>query len=227
MLLKCFTNKSLVKQSLVLMMLGSASFTTLNAKDLKVCESEEDTKVGCVHKEYYDNGKLKAEIPYKNGKVEGVVKEYYENGNLRIEIPFKDGKQEGISKLYYENGNILGEKLFKNGKVEGIAKTYSEDGNLSYENPFKNGKLNGIVKSYYEDGDIALEISFVNGKLQGSVKHYDGKLIWQANAQNGKIISGKCSNGKPLTNAHLAKLNNDINENIFGGEYWHKICGNN
>ncbi len=38
-----------------------------------------------VKKTYYENGNIKKEITYKDGKIEGVVKEYYEDGALRIE----------------------------------------------------------------------------------------------------------------------------------------------
>ena len=154
-----------------------ASFSLLHADNLKECESEEDKKAGCVVKEYYDNGNLKAETPYRNGKAEGVGKFYKENGNLELEIPYKNGQMEGTSKIYYPNGDIFAEK------------------------PFKNDKVNGIVKVYYE------------GK----------KLIWQANAQNGKLVSGKCSSGKAFTSAHLTRLTNEINEGKWG-RYWYDIC---
>ena len=66
----------------------------------------------------------------------------------------------------------------------------------------------------------------MNDKVHGSVKFYSKKLLWQANAQNGKLINGKCANGKTLTNAHLARINKDINEVKIGGDFWLEICNN-
>ena len=45
-----------------------------------------------VKKEFYPNGKLKAEVLFKNGKAEGIGKGYYENGNLNIEITYNNNK---------------------------------------------------------------------------------------------------------------------------------------
>ena len=49
-----------------------------------------------VKKEYWDNGKLKYETPYKNGKLEGRATRWYETGEKRGEVHFKNGKQEGL-----------------------------------------------------------------------------------------------------------------------------------
>ena len=42
---------------------------------------------------YYENGKLKAEVPYKNGKVDGTAKAYDENGKVIEQVTFKNGQQ--------------------------------------------------------------------------------------------------------------------------------------
>ena len=55
------------------------SFSILHAETLKECKSEADKISGCVVKEYYENGNLEIEIPYKNDKREGMVKWYYKN----------------------------------------------------------------------------------------------------------------------------------------------------
>ncbi|STQ88521.1 hypothetical protein [Helicobacter pullorum] len=44
-----------------------------------------ETKV-TIKKEYYPNGRLETEIPYKDDKVNGIQKGYYENGELKEEI---------------------------------------------------------------------------------------------------------------------------------------------
>ncbi|MFC1644387.1 WG repeat-containing protein, partial [Candidatus Omnitrophota bacterium] len=45
-----------------------------------------------VHKNYYENGKVKSEATYKNGKQNGPVRWYHENGKLKSEHIYKDGK---------------------------------------------------------------------------------------------------------------------------------------
>ena len=54
-----------------------------------------------INKEYYENGIIKEEISYKDGKLNGVSKEYYENGSLKSESTFKDGVLDGKVIEYY------------------------------------------------------------------------------------------------------------------------------
>lgn len=62
-------------------------------------------------KEYYPNGRLETEIPYKDSKINGIEKRYYESGELQVETPWVDDKINGIVKTYYENGELK-EEIF-------------------------------------------------------------------------------------------------------------------
>jgi len=39
-----------------------------------------------VNKEYYENGTLKEDVSYSNGKLNGIFKEYYKDGSLKSEV---------------------------------------------------------------------------------------------------------------------------------------------
>ena len=211
---------------LSMMLCSVASFSLLHADNLKECESEEDKKAGCVEKQYYDSGNLQEETLYQNGVKHGMGKTYHESGNLKYEIIYKNGKIDGIYKSYYE-GNLFQESTFKSGIRHGITKVYNViGGNLVVETSYKSDQKDGIQKHYYPSGDILAEIPYTNDKINGMIKCYneEKKLIWQANAQNGKIISGKCVSGKVMTNAHLTRLTNEIDEFEIGGDYWYDIC---
>ena len=45
---------------------------------------------------YYESGKKKGEITYKNGKPDGKFTYWYENGQLRLESYYKEGKKDGL-----------------------------------------------------------------------------------------------------------------------------------
>ena len=45
-----------------------------------------------VKREYWDNGKLKSETHYMNGKKDGVVTVWYKNGQIQTKGYYKDGK---------------------------------------------------------------------------------------------------------------------------------------
>ena len=55
-------------------------------------------------KEFYDDGELKFEGEYLNGKRNGKGKEYYENGKLQFEGDYYNGKRWN-GKLYYKKGH--------------------------------------------------------------------------------------------------------------------------
>ena len=58
-------------------------------------------------KEYWDNGKLKFEGEYLNGKRNGKGKEYYENGKLKFEGEYLNGERNGkVKEYYYRNGKL-------------------------------------------------------------------------------------------------------------------------
>ena len=51
-----------------------------------------------VKKEYWDNGKLKRETHYKNGKKEGLQTGWYESGEKEHEIYFQEGEETNFKK---------------------------------------------------------------------------------------------------------------------------------
>ncbi len=51
---------------------------------------------------------------------EEVKKEYWEDGQLKQETHYKNGKLEGLGTKWYETGEKMGERYFKNGLREGL-----------------------------------------------------------------------------------------------------------
>ena len=57
-----------------------------------------------TQKEYFDNGKPKFEVTYKNGKKNGKEIFWYENGNKMMESFFVNDHEEGLWQQWYPNG---------------------------------------------------------------------------------------------------------------------------
>ena len=64
----------------------------------------------------YENGQIKSEGNYKDGKPDGKVIDWYENGQIEAEGNYKDGKLDGKVTYWHENGKIKGKVTFKDGK---------------------------------------------------------------------------------------------------------------
>jgi len=64
---------------------------------------------------YFEDGTLKEERLYVNGRVEGLVKTYHPNGKLKELINIEDGKREGPTSIFDEGGNYVKDILFEEG----------------------------------------------------------------------------------------------------------------
>ena len=71
-------------------------------------------------KEYWENGKLRLERHYQDGKLEGLSTYFYENGIKMLEVHYKDGKKEGLQTHWYTNGEKWYELHYKYGKKDGL-----------------------------------------------------------------------------------------------------------
>ena len=78
-----------------------------------------------------ENGKLKIEGSYKDGKRSGRWVSYYRNGNVWAEATYRNGKEYGPKTVYYENGKVYYTGEMKNGKRVGKWKFTDIQGNTS------------------------------------------------------------------------------------------------
>ena len=63
---------------------------------------------------------------------EEVRKEYDDDGNLRSETHYKDGKQEGLKTLWTIDNRKWAETDYKNGKENGVLKGWHPSGKKKY-----------------------------------------------------------------------------------------------
>ena len=130
-----------------------------------------------IVKEYYEDGKLKRELEYKNGALEGISRTYYQSGELMYEYNYKGGKLEGIARKYYRNGKVAYEWNYRDGKRDGITKSSNKSGLLQVEWNFKDDRLDGITRIYYKDGGIQYIDTYRQGtKINRKAYDKKGKL---------------------------------------------------
>ena len=98
------------------------------------------TNTNNVVKEYHENGQLRSETNYKDGKEEGLCNIYHENGQLMFEIYYENGKKEGLDRWYYRNGQLRSDGNCKDDEREGLWKWYNVDGKLRTETNYKDGE---------------------------------------------------------------------------------------
>ena len=193
---------------------------------LKLERNYEDGKLHGLSKEYFENGQLKFIHNQKNGEYHGLLKGYYIDGKLKYEFNYKNDKKDGLCKEYFENGQLKNEGNFKDGKLHGLCKDYYETGQLKFEGNYKEGKFHGLCKGYYETGQLKFEGNYKEGKFHGLCKEYyeTGQLELEYNYKEGKL-DGLCKNYSE--DGKLAFENyfeNDIR--YFGKDYKYFIENN-
>jgi hypothetical protein len=113
--------------------------------------------------------------------VEGVSRNYFENGKLRNEVPVKDGKRNGEAREYYENGQLAASIVYESDQKSGLSRWYYQDGILFQEVSFVANQKHGIEKKYYNTGELMASLPWKHGATTSGLKEYqkNGKLVKQ------------------------------------------------
>jgi antitoxin component YwqK of YwqJK toxin-antitoxin module len=162
---------------IIAVMLGAVFFSCHDAGTSKNNKNRDDNT--SIVREFFSNGKVKAEISVKDNKRHGITKNYSNKGRLLSVVNYANGRKEGKATNYYSSGKVHSTMVFKNGLKEGEAVWYYENGNPYSVNQFVGNKLNGIQKKYYRSGNLQSEIPYKDGQAGTGLKEYteEGKLI--------------------------------------------------
>lgn len=127
-------------------------------------------------KEFYPDGKTRAEGQYTENRRTGAWKFYNNEAKVIQTGSFNAGRPDGIWKWYYNSGALLREEEYFQGEREGGFVEYAEDGKILAQGEFIAGEKNGPWK--YNTGDYSEEGSYITGLKDGLWKAWypDGKL---------------------------------------------------
>jgi TonB family protein len=89
---------------------------------------------------YYENGKIKWIVNLKDSIREGEAKFFFENGNLKEERTYVNGKVNGLIKKYNEYGKLSETVNVMEGKREGPTSLFDSAGVYLTDLDYKNGK---------------------------------------------------------------------------------------
>ncbi len=142
------------------------------------------------YKEWYENGTLKTEEHYRNGRRDGLSIKYHPSGKIHIKAKYMLvtrgngglGIEErdvlnGLTEEYYENGQLKKKYPYVNGAVDGEYKEWYENGQLAKVGTVRDEFNTGIYKEFHENG---IE------KLVGEYKKNSCVGKWVATHDNGK-----------------------------------------
>jgi len=136
----------------------------------------------------YRNGMLTGEgIVQEDGNREGPWKEFYLDGKLKAEGNYENGKPSGVWKFYFEDGKTEQTgKYNKQGNPDGTWKWFFTSGMLSREENFRNGARDGMFSEYDETGKCIEEGEFVDGLEEGPWFELTGDYFTRGKYRDGQ-----------------------------------------
>lgn len=161
---------------------------------------------------YNDNGLLLSEgIVDEAGKYNGKWKDYFADGKIRAEGQYTDSRRTGQWKFYSLTGKIEQTGGYNNGRPDGVWNWYYEDGTLLKEEEYFQGQRDGISTEYSPAGEIIAQGQYSDGEQNGEWKYKSGELtesgkyitglkdgIWKTYYSNGKLkFKGNFVQGNP------------------------------
>lgn len=166
---------------------------------------------------YYDNGNIRYQGQFENGKEVGVFKFYsmvssefpiiiktFSKENSIAKVQFysvlgvleSEGEMDGENRVgkwifYYADGKtIVSEENYENGLLNGLSKSFYKTGKVTELLLYKDGKLDGNIKRFSDEGILLDDLIYVNGKLNGVAKYYDtnGNLTLTGTYENDEKV---------------------------------------
>lgn len=151
-------------------------------------------------RDYYNNGQIKTEITFRNGKPEGIRRDFDEDGNVVKSCVYRngvlvsegiilnDGQKQGLWREYYNDGKLKSEGSYENNNKSGKWKYYYRNQVIEQTGNYnKKGQLSGKWLWYYPDSKLMREENFKRGKLDGMFVEYDskGRIVEQGEYSEG------------------------------------------
>lgn len=136
-------------------------------------------------KDYYPDGKVKADGQYANNRRTGVWKFYNSSGRIEQTGSYNNGRPDGLWTWYYSDGSILREEEYFQGLRDGMFTEYSQTGDIIAQGQYTDGEKNGSWK--YKTGDNLEEGKYIIGLRDGLWKAYypDGSIRFKGNYVQG------------------------------------------
>ena len=131
---------------------------------------ESDERIEKIY--YTKKNKLKFEIPYKNGKINGIVKRYRTKDRPDIFASFKDGVLDGEFIAYNQYREKYIVRYYKNGLLDGKFTSYYPNGRIKEECMFEKGKCSDYWHSFKKSGQKEYEVEIHNHKITKAYIHF-------------------------------------------------------
>lgn len=142
-----------------------------------------------VQRCYWDNGKLKSELRYADGELNGNCLWYYNNGQLEKDCWYKYGQLDSVYTTWYESGQLFQDGQYADGMMDGSWLVFYPDGSLAAKAQYDKGS--GKQTGYNADGCVVFEAFYLNNEKHGCETRYapDGRVLQVTEYEHGKKVT--------------------------------------
>lgn len=118
-------------------------------------------KAGGSYETFYNDGSVKAQYNFVEGKEHGPTTIFHSNGTTKEIGTYNYGTKVGEWKSWDEKGNVTGVVSFnQKGERDGIWEVWDEKGTKRAHMEYANGKRDGKWKTWTESGNLEEEKSY-------------------------------------------------------------------
>lgn len=159
----------------------------------KIILPESFLEVDTLFKEYHDGGeKLKFEGRIHNKNITDTWKTYYESGRIKSSVNYKEGKIEGEAFFYYDNEKktTKAEAYFEEDQLTGNYFEFYENGAQKAKIQYSKGFADEEAWFYYPNGKLKIEGNYKDGLKHGKWVYFDekGKEIGKGKWKKGEKV---------------------------------------
>ena len=122
-----------------------------------------------MQRAYWDNGRLKSESRYVDGRLDGPFKTWYENGQLFQDGQYAAGMMDGSWLIFYPNGQLAAKAQYEKGT--GKQTCYNEDGCIIMEVNYADNQKDGREIHYAFDGSVLQVVEYKQGKKVAEINN--------------------------------------------------------
>ena len=136
------------------------------------------------------NKKIKSELNYKRGTLDGEIKRYFSNGKLRSNVKYQNGNANGKFSRFDWEGNPDEEGYYKDGYIDSLRIAYY-DKKILNKAQYYRGDLHGERLWYHPNGNVSSQGTFVYDDQEGYFYFFadNGMLRYRLYFEDGVIKS--------------------------------------
>ena len=140
----------------------------------------------------YEDGKLRYEGTFKDGRPIGPFTYYYPDGRPEATTDHLPDGRTATALMYHPNGRIKAKGLYREQKKDSLWQYYSQEQMLILEETYAHDVLNGPQRSYFAaTGKPVEETTYTMGRRNGPWQRwYDNGMIWSKGTYRDDNLHG-------------------------------------